>query len=750
MFAQELSMFIPHVRTALACAVLGGSVSAVAEEDAVINLDKMVVSAAGYEQKITEASASISVVSGEELTQKRFSNLAQALEDVEGIDVRQGTGKTGGLNISMRGMPSEYTLILVDGRRQNSAGNITPNGFGDMNTSFLPPLSAIERIEVIRGPMSTLYGSDAMGGVVNIITKKVATTWGGSITTDYTLQEDRDYGDSQKTSIYATGTLVEGLLGLAVKGSYLTRDESDLRFADGSVVSRRGPAAVEGSNSTLGARLSFTPNANHDLSLEFERGRQVFNNDNCQLGTLDGYASGSGTVGCASRAPNTISGYQDEIEFTREQYSLMHTGRFALGTWDSSLTHSTTEQQGRTIPGQRGVAYTGYPNIVGGNARTLESTDLVLDSKFVMPLLDAHMLTLGGQWWDAEVRDGIASEKFQQSTWALFVENEWRIRDDLALTLGARYDDHETFGGHVSPRAYLVWNTSDHWTLKGGVSKGYKTPSVNELHDGINGVTGQGSTITIGSPDLEPETSVSTELGVYYDNYSGFNANATLFHTSFKDKIESGPSLTNCFFSADPNQPGCVSYGSSFKQEFFAQSVNVGEATTKGLELASRWNFAPAWSLSGNYTFTNSEQKSGDNAGARLTNTPRHMLNASLNWQASERLGLWFKGEYRSERERFLDRHANLSAANKALDDQVGKLKAYEVFHLGGAFQATDNLTLTANLYNLFDKDFLGGEYYRASNGSSAWASHYSQSAQSTTGFIEEGRRLWLSANLTF
>ncbi|WP_296220131.1 TonB-dependent receptor plug domain-containing protein, partial [Pseudomonas sp. UBA2684] len=166
-------MSVVSSRTALASAItLASAMSVHANEP--IALQDVVVSAAGYEQKITEAPASISVLSQEDLQQKRYSNLAQALEDVEGIDVRQGTGKTGGLNISIRGLPSDYTLILIDGRRQNTAGNVTPNGFNETSTSFMPPMSAIERIEVIRGPMSTLYGSDAMGGVVNIITKKVA------------------------------------------------------------------------------------------------------------------------------------------------------------------------------------------------------------------------------------------------------------------------------------------------------------------------------------------------------------------------------------------------------------------------------------------------------------------------------------------------------------------------------------------------------------------------------------------------
>ncbi|MCY1281641.1 Colicin I receptor [compost metagenome] len=738
-------------RTLLASAIgLAGAFQLGSATAETLELTNTVVSAAGYEQKITEAPASISVISQEDLQQKSYSNLAEALEDVEGVDVRQGTGKTGGLNISIRGLPSDYTLILIDGRRQNTAGNVTPNGFNETATSFMPPMSAIERIEVIRGPMSTLYGSDAMGGVVNIITKKVGSEWGGSLALEHTVQEDRDFGDTSKAGFYGSGPLVDGLLGMNVRGSLYDRGASDLEFDNDTTVSKRGASPVEGENYTIGSRLTLTPHEDHDFSLDFERGRQRYDNDDCQLGTLDGKTGGNAINGCTTDAPTLANGYQDELRFERDQIALSHTGRFSFGTLDSSLTRNTTETLGRTIPGTVGVPYTGYPSIVGGDDRELKSTDLVFDTKLVSPLGDAHIATLGAQYWDAEVTDGIADEDFQQTSWSLFAEDEWRLRDDLALTLGARYEDHEAFGGHVSPRAYLVWNTTDNWTVKGGVSKGYKTPTLNQLHDGINGVTAQGRTITIGSPDLDPEITTNTEIGVYYDNLVDLNLNATLFHTKFKDKIDTGTPIPNCNWPTNPNQPGCISLGSSFRQESFAQETNIGEAVTQGVELAGRWQFAPAWSLSGNYTYTDSEQRSGADKGAPLTNTPEHMLNASLNWNASDRLTLWFKGEYRGERARFTNRYANLTAANQALMDEVGDLKAYEVFHLGGAYRATENLTLNATIYNLFDKDFLDGEFYTTDTGAVGWASYYTQIAQATTGTIEEGRRLWLSANLTF
>lgn len=729
--------------------VAGGAIA----QDQTLHLDRVVVSAAGFEQKITDAPASISVISEEDLQRKRYSNLAEALEGVEGVDIRQGTGKTGGLDISMRGLPSEYTLFLVDGRRQNTAGNITPNGFGETGNNFLPPMSAIERIEVVRGPMSTLYGSDAMGGVINIITKKVADEWGGSVSLDHTFQENRDYGSDTRTNFYVTGPLAPGLAGLALRGSLYDREASDLTFDNNTTVSRRGAAPVEGRNYSIGGRLTITPHESHDLSLDVERSRQVYNNDECQLGNLDGFSGGNAVSGCSVADPTVINGYADELRFERDQIALAHTARTDFGTLDSSLTYNVTETFGRTIPGTLGVPYTGFPGIVAGNDRKLESTDLVFDTKLVTPIGDSHFFTLGGQWWDAEVKDGIASETFSQTSWALFAENEWRIIDTVGLTLGARYEDHDAFSGHVSPRAYLVWNATDNWTFKGGVSRGYKTPTLNQLHDGINGVSGQGSTITIGSPHLEPETTTNTEIALYYDNFDNFNANVTLFHNKFKDKIASGPSLPNCHSTnpaVPPNQPGCVDLGSGFTQANFSQSINVDEAMTRGMEVAARWTFAPRWSVSTTYTWTDSEQKSGDDKGARLTNTPKHLLYATLNWQAHDRLDLWLRGEHRSKRDRFTNLYGNLTPANQALLDQVGDLKAYEVFHLGGSYRASENLTINLAIYNLFDKNFFDGSFYTTNTGAEGWASHYIQTAQSTTGTLEESRRLWLSATLTF
>lgn len=697
-------------RCTLTSAIALAAFSSTAHAQATTQLDNIVVSASGFEQAMVDAPASISVISREELERTRVTSLADALRDVEGVDVGGQVGKTGGSNISIRGMPSDYTLILIDGRRQNAAGSVTPNGFGETSTSFFPPVSSIERIEVIRGPMSTLYGSDAMGGVINIITRRVGREWAGSIGVENTFNEDRDFGDRREINLYTSGPLIDDTLGAQLRGRFYERDASELVYSDQNgdpiEVSQRGPSPVEGDIYNLGGKLTWTPNTANDLWIDGEVSRQRYNNDDAQLGTLD--------------TANQAFGYADELRFEREQIAIGHTGRFAAGTLESSLMRNSTETKGRTIPGSVGEAYEGFPGIVGGDSRKLDTTNTVLDSKFIMPLGD-HITTLGMQWWDAELDDGLAGDAFEQTTWSLFAEDEWLLQDDLALTLGGRYDHHDAFGSQFSPRGYLVWNTTPEWTLKGGVSRGYKTPTLNALHDGINGVTGQGTTLTIGNPDLEPETSTSSEVGAHYDNQQGFTASATLFYNQFDDKIASGNDI---LIDNDPLIPNGL----------YGQDVNIDEAITQGVELSTGYQFTPDWRINANYTYTDSEQRSGENKGDPLTDTPEHAFNATLRWQTTAKLDTWLSAEYRSERYR--NREAVRGAPSF---DDLGDFKAYSLFHLGGNYAVTDRFNVSATIYNLFDKDFVD---YRAYGDGTSFGNLYANS--------EEGRRLWLSARYEF
>ena len=622
--------------------------------------------------------------------------------------------KTGGMNISIRGMPSDYTLVLIDGRRQNAAGNVTPNGFGGTQTSFMPPLAAIERIEIIRGPMSTLYGSDAMGGVINIITRKVGKQWMGSVSADYTVQEESDFGDVKNGRFYLSGPIATDLLGLSLRGSKQRRDAADIRYhgADGpGTAPNMGANPVRADIANFGARLAFTPNRYHTVILDADAGSQTYDNSNGQLGTQ-----------------SVQGGYGPEQKYKRDQWTLSHTGRFGFGTLDSSYMVNKTETLGRTIP-------PGTPGAVAGSARTLEVESQVFDTKLVMPL-GKHMATVGAQWWKAEMTDGVAPKTFEFTQKALFVEDEWQVLEHLALTFGARYDDHSIFGGQTSPRAYAVWNATPSWTVKGGVSKGYKTPRVEQLSPGINGFGGQGTIPLVGSPDLKPETSTTTEIGAYFDNLAGWTASGSLFNNEFKDKITTGTGLVNCDYRPSPNRPGCVSFGNWPNVDAFGQSVNVDEAVTRGVELNTRFPLGKALSASANYTYTESEQKSGSNAGKPLSDTPKHAVNARLSWDISRAWNGWLRAEYRSER----FRDPGTSASTRAAKAALGDYKGYTMLHLGTSYQLNQRVTLNAAVYNLLNKDFIDYQPYRAPK--LTYANRYVNSL--------DGRRLWLSATVDF
>ena len=714
----------PLQATALACGLLllGHAHAQTAE----VSLSEVVVSASGFEQELKQAPASISVVTRQELETRQYRDLAEALAGVEGIDVLGGTGKTGGLDISIRGMPSEYTLILIDGRRQNVAGDVTPNGFGAAHTSLIPPVAAIERIEIIRGPMSTLYGSDAMGGVINIITRKVAKAWGGQLTLETGIPQDSDWGVQQRYNLYTSGPLVQDLLGLAVRGNLYRREASDFVLAPGAAqpAAARNPAPAESRQHNLGARLTLTPNRHHELWLDVEQGRTWYDNSDGRLGTRDATTNLLG---------NNPPGYQDALRFNRDQVAVGHTARLGVGLLESSLMHTETETIGRTIPG--GAVPAGDPR--RGTPRELKTTNLVLDSKLVAPVGDAHVLTLGGQWWDAQLTDGLLPQKHDQTLWAVFAEDEWKLSQALTATLGARYDNHSAFGGQVSPRAYLVWDATRHWTLKGGVSKGFRAPRLNQLIDGVSGVSGQGATINIGNPNLKPETSTSTEISALFDSQAGLSSAVTLFHNKVKDKISSGGDCTVNWVSSCSANPNAT------------YAINVDEATTYGLELSSRVQIAKDWGLKLGYTWTGSEVIENGVKNGQLANTARHVANAQLSWDPSDKWSLWLRGEYRGKSPRFSGDPARLTGNNLAIYQAVGDIKAHALFHLGGAYKLSKNVTLNANIYNLFDKDFR--EYRLVNlNGTPTWVNGYFQGGASVSGTTLPGRTFWLSANITF
>ena len=748
-------------RHLLTAAVLGAlSVTAHANgEGAPTTLDKVVVTASGFEQKITDAPASISVITQEELAKRPYMTLLDAVRDLEGVDVGETRDKTGQGTISMRGMGSDYTLILINGRRQNNHGDIYPNNFGGNQFNHIPPLDAIERIEVIRGPASTLYGADAMGGVINIITKRTLDSWHGSATIARTFETNDEFGDDSTADLFVTGPLVPGVLNLSARASWYDRKASNPVYSSvtdpAGVEHNRalgfgsGGKTVDNTNKAGGISLAWTPTEDQTITLDYDTSRQEYDNsikindqgvEEYPVGTVDNInsiwrssnfclgAAGANANACRnnggswSRRADPRVGYGPTQKFTRDAWALTHDGKWDFGNSFVSLSHVATNNDGRTMPFT--VAEREHLlQMIDGNGpyagmslaerralaestflprpkRVLESAQYTLDAKVDIPFQAAgdHTAVFGTQVIRGELTDGVfgteigkPGRKQEHNMYSLFAEDTWTVLAPLAITYGLRYDDHEVFGDHLSPRLYGVYTVNEQWTVKGGVSTGFKTPKTTQLYDGVTGFGGQGTSPMFGNPDLEPETSTSTELAVYWQHPDGHNFNATLFHNKFDDKISSQPCGAGLSLA-------CTSTG-EYAELGYATStktVNIDEVVIQGAEVAGRWEINEAFSLRANYTYTDSEQKSGANKGLPLGDSAKHMANATFNWQANDRFSLFLTGEARSKR--FSD--------VSAITGKPLYYKNYTVFHLGASFEATEWLTVNARINNLFDRDF--------------------------------------------
>src|SRR5690606_19993522 len=332
--------------------------------------------------------------------------------------------------------------------------------------------------------------------------------------------------------------------------------------------------------------------------------------------------------------------------------------------------------------------------------RSLESSQYTLDAKLDIPFQAAgeHIAVVGTQIVRGELTDGVfgmeagrPGGRQRHDMQSLFAEDTWKPSEALSLTGGIRYDDHKVFGSHVSPRLYAVYTASPAWTFKGGASTGFKTPKTTQLYDGVVGFGGQGTSPMFGNPDLRPETSTSYELAAYWHHEGGHNFNATIFRNTFDDKISSQPCGNGLALEcAGTGEYAGLGYANS------RRTVNIDKVVIQGAEVAGRWQIADAFGLRGNYTWTDSEQRSGAQQGLPLGESARHMANLTLDWQVLDNLGLFLTAESRSKRYRGLH----------AITQEPLYYRDYTVLHLGGAWQINDTVTLNARINNLLDRDF--------------------------------------------
>lgn len=652
----------PFIRAGLSASVVSLAFPALAD----VNEETLVVTASATEQNVKDAPASISVITQQDLQRKPVQNLKDVLRDVPGVQLtNEGDNRKG---VSIRGLSSSYTLILVDGKRVNSRNAVFRHNDFDLNWI---PVDAIERIEVVRGPMSSLYGSDALGGVVNIITKKIGQKWTGTLSADTTIQEHRDRGDTYNGQFFTSGPLIDGVLGMKAYGSLAKRAKDDPQSSSNATGET---PRIEGFTSRDGnVEFAWTPNENHDFTAGYGFDRQDRDSDSLDRNRLE-----------------------------RENYSLSHNGRWDIGNSELKFYGEKVDNKN---PGQSG---------------TITSESNAIDGKYVLPLgMINQLVTFGGEWRHDKLKDPVNLSSGGQSTsasqYALFIEDEWRIIEPLALTTGIRMDDHQTYGDHWSPRAYLVYNATDTVTVKGGWATAFKAPSLLQLNPDWTTNSCRGSCSIVGNPDLKPETSESFELGLYYRGEEGWLENVEGSITTFQNNVDDMIDVLRTYSASEaPGYPNFVGWKTvNGKRVPIFRYFNVNKARIKGVETEVKIPFGDEWKLTVNYTYNDGRDLS--NGGDKpLQTLPFHTANGTLDWKPLDDWSFYVTANYTGQQRA-------VSATGKTPG-------GYTLFDVGAAWQVTKNVKLRSGVQNVGDKDLSRDDY----------------------SYTEEGRRYFMAVDYRF
>ncbi|WP_404302494.1 TonB-dependent receptor plug domain-containing protein [Alicycliphilus denitrificans] len=542
------------------------------------HLPAVTVTATMTEQDARTAPASVTVITAEELAERNASDLLDAVRGAPGITLT-GRQVGGRKTLALRGLEGKHTLTLIDGRRISASDDVI--GHSDYQYGWLP-ISAIERIEVIRGPMSALYGSEALGGVINIISKKPRDRWSGSVGVSGATGLASDAASEGGTSVYAAGPLGERAR-LSVNAEYAQRnatpDVDDRRYSE---IEGRKPR-------NLGLNAEFDLTARQRLQAGISDGKELRLYDD---------------VNSAGRT------YRNRYDLDRRQTHVGWTGDFG-----------DTKAQLRAYRSEMSVVNTRTNGVAP--TRPQDMRDDVVDGHVTLRR-GGHQIALGGEWRSEElVNAGLKGGRDDVTHKALFVQDEFALGANLMATLGLRADHHGIFGSELSPRAYLVWEASPRLVVKGGYGHAFKAPTLKQISPNYVGAEGPHS--FLGNANIQPETSNSLEIGADWQAAPGWSLRATAFHTEVKQLIT-------------------YRLQQQIGVRRIYQYDNVDAARIQGLEAGFTWAITPqlAWSTDATLLHTRDKttgQRLNDRPRASVAS---HLAWRAVGWDA--RLGLQHTG----------------------------------------------------------------------------------------------------------
>ncbi len=707
--------------------------------------DTMLVTAA--EQ--TLQAPGVSTITADEIKKRPPArDVSEIIRTMPGVNLtgNSTSGQRGNSRqIDIRGMGPENTLILIDDVPVTSRNSVRLGWRGERDTrgdsNWVPP-EMIDHIEVIRGPAAARYGNGAAGGVVNIITKKDTPQWHGSWNTYFNVPQHDEEGSTKRTNFSLSGPLGDdvtfrlygGLAKTQADAEYINAGHEALRTGSyaGSV-----PAGREGSvNKDINAMIhwAFAPMQ----SLEFEAGYS-------RQGNL-----------YAGDTQNTNTSALVHENYGKETNRL-YRQNFAVkwnGAWDNGISTRNYAQYENTRNTRMNEGLAGGTEGIFSDDgfSSIQLDDVLLHSEISIPfeLWVNQTATFGAEWNQQRMKDNISNTQAlsggavdgiastgrspysSAEIFSLFAEDNIELTDSTILTPALRFDHHSIVGDNWSPSLNLSQGLSDDVTLKLGIARAYKAPSLYQTNPNyLLYSRGQGCPAStagcylVGNSDLEAETSINKEVGLEW-KHDGYQAGITWFRNDYRNKIESG------YLPVSTSTNGATDV---YKWE------NVPKAVVEGLEGTVNIPFSDAVQWNNNLTYM--LQSKNKTTGDRLSIIPEYTLNSTLSWQATQQLSLqttltWYgtqtpkKYNYKGE---------------AVTGSETWKVSPYSLLGMSGTYDVTKYVSVTLGIDNLFDKrHFRQGNAQTTGN---ATTSSYLYGAGANT-YNESGRTYYMSLNTHF
>jgi outer membrane receptor for ferrienterochelin and colicin len=664
------------------------------ENQQAVHLDEVVVTATKTEKEIKNTPASISVIKADTLDSSPNMTLDEAFRYTPSVQIIRGEGVATVHNFtSIRGVGDSRNLLYVDGV------NMVESMSGNTNLSLLPT-AGVERIEILRGPSSALYGGRGMSGVINIMTKTPEAGWHGSFKPSF---GNYDYRKYQGTVSYGSEPFSVSLaLSDTQTDNYWSRDtiirrDYDYRTGDYSYdyfsdYESEGHEGWEHWNrdyeeNALRSKIQFRPSDNLNLAIV----GGTMNNETGN-GYTDRYTDGAG---------NDVEKY---LEKSKDYIGLMGDANFGgKSKLAFRLTYHKPEytnfgenmdlalsldDPAQLAPGGRAPQFYRSKSNQG-------SKDYEAELKWSLPVshqgLGEHLVTVGAEYLRNDIYWSIEEEgsgraltpevDLTKDAWSLYLQDEYFINAKWTLTAGLRGDFYDDFDDQVSPKVSLLYkhDPSTQYFLSGGYA--YNPPAYSDKFGTDWNMTAY--TVRTNNSDLDAEKLKSVELGARKSIADKFNGSLTAYYTEADDLIES---------IKERREIGGAGSRVYMTYEYHA---NIDRATMKGIESEFNYDIAANHRISGNLTYMEAKNEETDQ---RLERSPTWLGSIAYNYSRPfDRYRLWTTLRGRGQDGIYIGEYSV---------DEPREVSGFFVVDVSLGFDIGKYFSVFGDVTNLFDADY--------------------------------------------